>query len=118
MNNLEIPIYIVSKGRYDSMLTSKSLNWMNIKHYIVIEKQEYDLYKIALKKFNIITAELLILDKKYQDTYETFDNLGSTKSKGPRSSKKLCLGTFYTTRKRVALGNGWQYKIFLQIKSK
>lgn len=89
MNNLDIPLYIVSKGRYDSMLTSKSLNWMNIKHYIVVEEQEYELYKQALNKFNIKTAELLILDKKYQEEYDTFDNLGNTKSKGPGAARNF-----------------------------
>jgi hypothetical protein len=47
------PVYIVSKGRYESMLTSKSLTRMKISHYIVIEPQEEDLYEKALDNFNL-----------------------------------------------------------------
>ena len=38
------PIYIISKGRADSRLTSKALELMNIQYHIVIEQQEYDQY--------------------------------------------------------------------------
>ena len=36
----EHPMYIVSKGRADSMFTSRSLSRMEIPHYIVIEPQD------------------------------------------------------------------------------
>ena len=44
-------MYIVSKTRYDSMITSKSFNRMKIPHYIVIEPQEKTQYEEALEKF-------------------------------------------------------------------
>jgi hypothetical protein len=54
------PMYIVSKTRYDSMITSKSFNRMKIPHYIVIEPQEKELYEKALEKFGLTYAELLV----------------------------------------------------------
>ena len=54
------PVYIVSKGRYDSMITSQSLNRMEVPHYIVIEPQEEEQYKKALEVFNITHAILLV----------------------------------------------------------
>lgn len=60
MTNPVNPIYIVSKGRHDSMLTSRSLNRMRVPHYIVIEPQDEILYKKALENFNIDTATLLV----------------------------------------------------------
>ena len=47
------PLYIVSKTRYDSMFTSRSLSRMQIPHYIIIEPQEESQYDEALDNFNI-----------------------------------------------------------------
>jgi len=49
----EHPMYIVSKGRADSMFTSRSLSRMQIPHYIVIEPQDHDDYDKALDTFNM-----------------------------------------------------------------
>ena len=38
------PIYIISKGRWESRLTSKALEKYNIPYHIVIEPQEYEQY--------------------------------------------------------------------------
>ena len=78
------PIYIVSKGRHKSRLTAKALERMNVDYYIVVEKQEYDLYCSVIQK-----EKVLILDAKYQDEYETCDDLGSTKSKGPGEARNF-----------------------------
>ena len=53
MTNPVNPVYIVSKGRSDSMITSKSLSRMKVPHYIVIEPQDEELYDKALDNFNI-----------------------------------------------------------------
>ena len=53
MTNPTHPVYIVSKGRADSMITSRSLSRMKVPHYIAIEPQDEDLYEAALDKFNI-----------------------------------------------------------------
>ena len=39
-NYPQYPLYIASKGRAESMITSKSLSRMNIYHYIAIEPQD------------------------------------------------------------------------------
>ena len=70
----------MSKGRYINGLTTKALHTMGINHYIVIEEQEYDLYN----ENKNASAELIILPKKYLEEYDTCDNLGFEKSKGPR----------------------------------
>ncbi len=53
MTNPQHPVYIISKGRYDSMITSKSLTRMKVPHYIAIEPQEEDLYEKALDDFKL-----------------------------------------------------------------
>ncbi len=61
MTNPSHPVYIVSKGRSDTMITSKSLSRMKINHYIVIEPQDKDPYEKALDKFNIRDYVTLIV---------------------------------------------------------
>jgi hypothetical protein len=53
------PIYVLSKGRYDCCLTAKFFIKDNVKFYLVIEEQEYQLYK---KYFP--NTEILILPKE------------------------------------------------------
>lgn len=48
------PIYIISKGRWDSRLTSKSLEEMKQLYKIVVEPKEYDLYAQFIDKSKII----------------------------------------------------------------
>ena len=62
MTELKYPICIVSKGRSESMLTSKSLSKLEINHYIAIEPHEECDYEMAIDKFNLREyATLLIL---------------------------------------------------------
>ncbi len=42
--NPRYPVYIISKGRWESRLTSKALEKMNVPYHIVVEPQEYDNY--------------------------------------------------------------------------
>jgi hypothetical protein len=87
MDNLnfpQFPLYIVSKGRADSRLTSKSLEEMKVPYFIVIEEQEYSKYAAVIDK-----KKILVLDKVYQDKYDTFDDLGSSKSKGPGAARNF-----------------------------
>ena len=53
MTNPTYPVYIVSKGRHESMITSKSLARMKVPHYIVIEPQDEENYEGALDHFGI-----------------------------------------------------------------
>lgn len=82
--NPNFPLYIVSKGRADSRYTSKALESMKVNYFIVIEEQEYKQYSAVINP-----KKILILDKSYQDNYDTFDELGSTKSKGPGAARNF-----------------------------
>jgi len=53
MTNPKYPVYIISKGRADSMHTSRSLSRMKIPHYIAIEPQDEKDYDAALDVFKI-----------------------------------------------------------------
>jgi len=51
--NPKYPLYIISKGRWESRLTSKALEKLNIPYFIVIEEQEYDDYASQIDKSKI-----------------------------------------------------------------
>ena len=82
--NPRYPIFIVSKGRWESRLTSKSLEAMAVPYKIVVEEQEYLDYAAVIDP-----AKILVLDKKYQRDYDTCDNLGDTKSRGPGPARNF-----------------------------
>lgn len=51
--NPEYPIYVISKGRWDSRKTVKSFEKMGVPYKIVIEPQEYDNYAAVIDPKNI-----------------------------------------------------------------
>jgi hypothetical protein len=53
MTNPKYPVYIISKGRHESMFTSRSLATMKVPHYIAIEPQDEENYEQALDNFGI-----------------------------------------------------------------
>lgn len=52
--NPKYPIYVISKGRWESRLTSKALDSMNVPYSIVIEPQEYEEYARVIDKNKIL----------------------------------------------------------------
>lgn len=54
--NPQYPVYIVSKGRADSRLTSRSFERMGVPYYIVIEPQDYDDYACLIDEDKILVA--------------------------------------------------------------
>jgi hypothetical protein len=70
--NPRYPLYIVSKGRWESRLTSKALERIRVPYTIVIEEQEYDKYAAAISP-----DKILVLDKRYQDEYDIFSDVGA-----------------------------------------
>ena len=52
--NPKYPVYIISKGRWESRLTSKALEKMNVPYHIVVEPQEYDNYSEVINPKNIL----------------------------------------------------------------
>lgn len=80
----EFPIYIPSKGRFESRITIKTLDKIGVDYKVIVEEQEYAAYAAEVDK-----SKLLVLDKAYQRDYETFDALGLTKSVGPGPARNF-----------------------------
>jgi len=55
------PLYIISKGRHETMYTARSLSRMRIHHHIAVEPQDWELYDAALDEFNIRNYATLLL---------------------------------------------------------
>jgi hypothetical protein len=53
--NPKYPIYVISKGRWESRLTVKALIARNTPYHIVIEPQEYKMYASVIDKSHILT---------------------------------------------------------------
>lgn len=52
--NPRFPVYIISKGRWGSRLTSKALERMSVPYHIVVEPQEYGKYAEAIGPAKIL----------------------------------------------------------------
>lgn len=52
--NPRYPVYIISKGRWESRLTSKALERIKVPYHIVIEPQEYDNYAAVIDPSKIL----------------------------------------------------------------
>lgn len=78
------PIYIVSKGRWESRLTSKALDYMGVPYYLVCEEQEYDQYASVIDK-----DQLLILPQHYLDEYDTFWERADDNKTGPGAARNF-----------------------------
>lgn len=61
--NPEYPVYIVSKGRWESRLTAKILTQCNIPFHIVVEPQEYDRYAAVIDREKILSLPFSNLDQ-------------------------------------------------------
>lgn len=78
------PIYIPSLGRADTGQTARQLRAMGVRFRIIVEQAEHDEYA---REFGV--QNLLILDPEYQRTYETCDDLGTTKRVGPGAARNF-----------------------------
>jgi len=65
--NPRYPVYIVSKGRWESRLTSKALEYMNVPYYIIVEESEYEKYCSVID-----SNKILITPERYNKEYDTF----------------------------------------------
>ncbi|AUR85517.1 hypothetical protein NVP1076O_12 [Vibrio phage 1.076.O._10N.286.51.B7] len=79
------PVYIVSKGRAKNGLTTKALDKMGVPHYIVVELHE------ACEYIENTNGNILVLPSKYLNNYDTCDDLGVSKSKGPGAARNFCI---------------------------
>ena len=96
--NPKHPVYIVSKGRWESRLTSKAFEEMQVPYFIVIEEQEYDNYASV-----IAPEKILILDKQYLRDYDTCDSLGNTLGVGPGAARNFCW------QHSISIGASWHW---------
>ena len=75
--NPQFPLYIVSKGRAETRLTSKHLEKYGCPYFIVVEAQERDEYARVIDP-----AKVLVLDPEYQRKYDAFWPLADGESRG------------------------------------
>lgn len=54
MTNPNYPVYVISKGRWESRLTVKALQSKNIPFHVVVEPQEFDNYAAVIDPANIL----------------------------------------------------------------
>ncbi len=95
-----IPLYIPTKGRADSRLTSKALTAMGLRHFLVVEPQEVEVYRAATRG---TLATVLPLDMSFKARYELCDDLGLTKSTGPGPARN------FIWEHSIANGHAWHW---------
>lgn len=78
------PLYIPSKGRWESRITVRHLEAMGLFFYVIVEEQEYNHYSSLIDK-----SKILILDPKFKQNYDPCDDLGDAKSKGSGAARNF-----------------------------
>ena len=96
------PIYVVSKGRSQYMMTSRALTAMGVQHSVVVEPQEADAYRAAVVSRKL-QAAVIELDFRFKATYELCDDLGQTRSTGPGPARN------FAWEHSVAAGAKWHW---------
>lgn len=98
--NPSFPIYIVSKGRFESRLTSRAFETMGVPYSIVVEQQEYKSYCAVIDP-----AKVLVLDPAYQRNYDTFSDLGVKESTGSGPARN------FVWDHAIAAGAPWHWVV-------
>lgn len=80
----QFPIYIPSKSRWESRLTVKNLEKIKAEYYVIVEEPQLEQYASVIPRHR-----LLVLDPYYQQIYDTFDDLGFSKSLGPGPARNM-----------------------------
>lgn len=78
------PLYVVSYGRAESCLTARDLTRMGVPFHLVIEAEQYDEYAAEWPE-----DRLLVVPESYHEEYETYDDLGRSKSQGPGPARNF-----------------------------
>ena len=78
------PIYIPSKSRHEVTLTANALDTLGVPYRVVVEEPQLEQYRTRFGE-----EQLLVLDPQYQAEYDTCDDLGDTKSKGPGPARNF-----------------------------
>jgi len=98
MPSPRFPIYIPSKGRAEIATTPRFLDQIKVPFRLVVEHQQRDEYARHFR-----ADQLLVLDPVYQREYDTFDDLGDAKSKGPGPARN------FIWDHSVAEGHDWHW---------
>lgn len=94
----QFPVYIPSKGRADTRMTMRYLDVLRVPYRVIVEAQERADYAAVMDP-----AKLLVLDPAYQDQYDTCDDLGASKSRGPGPARN------FAWDHAVAEGHAWHW---------
>ena len=78
------PVYIVSKGRWKNRLTSRALDLMGVPYKMIVEQDQLLDYQAEIGR-----ERCLVLPQRYLDEYDTCDDLGDSKSKGPGAARNF-----------------------------
>ena len=92
------PLYIPSKSRAAIALTPRALDRMGVPYRLVVEEQQ-----LAEYAEHFPPEKLLVLDPTYQRDYDTFDDLGDEKSKGPGPARN------FIWDHSIAEGHAWHW---------
>lgn len=92
------PVYIPSKGRWESRITMRHLDAMRVPYFVIVEEQEFGAYASVIDR-----SRLLVLPPRYQAEYETCDDLGDTKSRGPGPARN------FAWDHAVSIGASWHW---------
>jgi len=87
--NPESPVYIVSKGRWETRLTSNAFEKMQVPYYLVVEKQEYDKYADVIDPAGC-AIKILILPERYKKDYNVVTKIDEDHSTGPGPARNFC----------------------------
>lgn len=79
-----VPEEAVHGAPVEGRRTARALEAMGVDYSIVVEEQERDHYAAVIDP-----KKVLVLDRSYQDRYDTCDSLGSSKSKGPGPARNF-----------------------------
>lgn len=61
--NPKHPVYVITKGRWDSNLTANALDRMKVPYNLVVEPQEYEYYALAVNPDKILTLPFSNLER-------------------------------------------------------
>ena len=96
------PIYIVSKGRSDTQMTSRVLDGLDVPHFVVVEEAELGIYRATAPA----SATFLTLDPEVSGAVR--DVRRSRRYEGERAwaRAEFRVGSRRRVGRRVALGDG------------
>lgn len=80
-------------------MTSHSLHLMGVSHFVVVEEAEEELYRANLDA----SATVLVLPRRYLDEYDTCDEYGDAKSRGPGAARN------FAWEHSISAGHPWHW---------